>query len=110
MEKLLDENQTKDMNKVENKNENRKTKRSMKKSKKKINRGYKKKKDSQLCMFSTNAAQLKGKLNSFKSELKACNAGIFTVQETHYATKGKVQIENYEIFLRPFEKRSKVVL
>jgi hypothetical protein len=88
----------KDMNKVENKNENRKTKRSMKKSKKKINRGFKKKKDSQLCMFSTNAAQLKGKLNSFKSELKRTNAGLFTVQETHYAAKGKVQIENFEIF------------
>ena len=49
-------------------------------------------------MMSTNSAQLKGKLNSFKSELKQCDAGIFTLQETHYATKGKVQIENFEIF------------
>ena len=42
--------------------------------------------------------QLKGKLNSFKSELKLSNAAIFSVQETHYATKGKVQIENFEVF------------
>ena len=73
-------------------------KKNIKKSKKKINRGNKKKKETMLCMMSTNAAQLKGKLGSFKSELKSCNAGIFTVQETHYATKGKLQIENFEVF------------
>ena len=48
--------------------------------------------------MSTNAAQLKGKLNSFKSELKYSNVGLFTLQETHYATKGKVRIEGFEIF------------
>ena len=48
--------------------------------------------------MSTNAAQLKGKLNSFKSELKYSNVGLFTLQETHYATKGKVKIEGFEIF------------
>ena len=48
--------------------------------------------------MSANAAQLKGKLNSFKGELKSSNAAIFTVQETHYATKGKIQIPNFEIF------------
>ena len=58
--------------------------------KNRIKRGNKKKKETTLCMMSTNAAQLKGKLNSFKSELKAYNAASFTVQETHYATKGKV--------------------
>ena len=26
------------------------------------------------------------------------NAGIFTVQESHYLTKGKISIENFEIF------------
>ena len=66
--------------------------------KNKVKRGNKKRKDAGLNIMSTNAAQLKGKLNSFKSELKSCNAGVFTVQETHYATKGKLQIENFENF------------
>ena len=48
--------------------------------------------------MSTNAAQLQGKLNSFKGELKYSNVGLFTVQETHYSSKGKVKIEGYEIF------------
>ena len=60
-------------------------------------------------MMSTNAAQLKGKLHSFKSELKASNAAIFTVQETHYATKGKVEINNFELFLKPYERKIKEV-
>ena len=68
------------------------------KFRKKINRGKNKNKESELIMMSTNAAQLKGKLKSFKNELKRSNAGLFTVQETHYATKGKVQIENFEVF------------
>ena len=48
--------------------------------------------------MSTNAAQLKGKMNSFKSEILASNIGLFTVQETHFASKGKVRIENFETF------------
>ena len=71
---------------------------SYKNRKKKVNRGNKKGKETELCMMSANAAQLKGKLNSFKGELKSSNAAIFTVQETHYATKGKIQIPNFEIF------------
>ena len=67
------------------------------KKKKKINRG-KKKKESELCIMSANAAQLKGKIISFKSELKKSNAGIFTVQESHFPTKGKLKIEDFEIF------------
>ena len=38
--------------------------------------------------MSTNAAQLKGKLNSFKCELKYSNVGLFTIQE----------IEGFDIF------------
>ena len=49
-------------------------------------------------MFSTNAAGLKFKLQSLKNEIKRVNASIFTVQETHFAKKGKVKIENYSIF------------
>ena len=63
-----------------------------------IKRGKGKNKELELCIMSTNAAQLKGKLNSFKSELKYSNVGLFTLQETHYATKGKVKIEGFEIF------------
>ena len=49
-------------------------------------------------MFSSNAAQLKGKLDSFKSELKETNAAIFTLQEVHFENKGKFKINNFEIF------------
>ena len=95
MEGLL-ETETEEISDKVKKSNNKK--KNVKKSKKKINRGNKKKKETMLCMMSTNAAQLKGKLGSFKSELKSCNAGIFTVQETHYATKGKLQVENFEVF------------
>ena len=81
---------------VENKANNNEGKRKIAKTK--IKRGNKKKKEQQLTIMSANAAQLKGKLQSFKSELKACKAGIFTVQETHFESKGKVQIEGFEIF------------
>ena len=77
--------------------ENRGGKSKMNKNKK-IKRGKGKKNDLELCIMSTNAAQLKGKLDSFKSELKYSKVGLFTVQETHFATKGKVQIEGFEIF------------
>ena len=49
-------------------------------------------------MFSTNAASLKSKLKIFKNELKRSNAGIFTLQETHYSTKGRMALEGFEIF------------
>ena len=69
------------------------------KKKKKINRGKpKKKRETELCIVSANAAQLKSKLNSFKSILKQSNAGVFTVQETHYSSKGKVQVQDFEVF------------
>ena len=35
---------------------------------------------------------------SFKNELKVSDAGIFTLQETHLSRKGKLQIENFDIF------------
>ena len=49
-------------------------------------------------IFSTNAAGIKSKLKSFKNELKRSNAGIFTVQETHFSTQGKIQVENFLTF------------
>ena len=44
------------------------------------------------------SAQLKGKMNSYKIALKDTNAAIFTLQETHFAHKGRFKIENFEIF------------
>ena len=96
-DELLEELLEKERNKTEYKKE-KKSPNNNKYRKKKINRGNKKKKETVLCMMSANAAQLKGKLNSFKGELKPSNAALFTVQETHYGTKGKVQIQNFEIF------------
>ena len=51
-----------------------------------------------LTIFSTNSAGLKSKLASFKNELKSTKAAIFTVQETHFNKKGKLKVENFEIF------------
>ena len=49
-------------------------------------------------ILSTNAASLKSKIKSFKHELRRSGAGVFTLQETHYAIKGKVIVEDFEIF------------
>ena len=75
------------INKISHENRRGKSK---KKKNKKIKRGKGEKNDLELCIMSTNAAQLKGKLDSFKSELKYAKVGLFKVQETHFATKGKV--------------------
>ena len=63
-----------------------------------VKRGKPKNKVTSLIILSTNAASLKSKLKSFKHELKRSLAGVFTLQETHYATKGKVVIDDFEIF------------
>ena len=67
---------------------------------KKVKRGSKNKnkKEISLNIFSANTAQLKGKLDSFKNEIKEVNAAIFTLQEVHFERKGKFQLDNYEIF------------
>ena len=93
MDKLL-ENTSEKIYDTENTKTNKETK--IKNSKNR--RGKRKKNELELCIMSTNAAQLQGKLNSFKGELKYSNVGLFTVQETHYSSKGKVKIEGYEIF------------
>ena len=63
-----------------------------------VKRGKKKHKETELIILSTNAASLKSKLKSFKSELKRSQAGIFTLQETHMSTKGKVQFNDFITF------------
>ena len=68
------------------------------KNKHRNKRGNKKQKAKYINIFSSNAAQLKGKIDSFKNALKETNAAIFTLQETHFDKKGKFQVENFEIF------------
>ena len=48
---------------------------------------------------------------SFKSELKRSGAAVFTIQETHFKKKGKLKVENFEIFesIRKKEKGGTVV-
>ena len=42
---------------------------------------------------------LSGQLSySLRRELSRSGAGIFSIQETHFSSKGKVQIENFEVF------------
>ena len=77
----------------ENKNSDKKTeKKIVKRSKHKTN------KETSLNIFSTNAASLRAKLKSLKSELIRTNSALFTLQETHMPKKGKVSIEEFEIF------------
>ena len=63
-----------------------------------IKRGKKKTKPKHLTIFSANAAQLKGKIESLKSELKITEAAVFIIQETHYEFKGKIKIDEFDIF------------
>ena len=82
------------------------------KRKNKVKRGgrkYKKYNSEILTMFSTNAAGLKCRLESFKDEIRKSNAAIFTIQESHFRKKGKLKINNYEIF-EAIRKKQKGVL
>ena len=70
---------------------------------KRVKRGGQKYKKNQkssksLTIFSTNAAGLRGKVQSLKNELKNSQAAVFTIQESHFGKKGKLKIENYEIY------------
>ena len=61
-------------------------------------RGGRKHKSENLTIFSTNAAGLKAKMESFKSEISNSKAAIFTIQESHFNKKGKLRLENFEVF------------
>ena len=67
-------------------------------TKKVVQRGKSNRKSIRLNIFSTNAASLKSKLKSFRNELKRSNAGVFTLQETHYTKKGRVSVPDFEVF------------
>ena len=61
-------------------------------------RGGRKHTNENLTIFSTNAAGLKAKLDSFKNELNTSEAAIFTIQESHFNKKGKLRLENFKVF------------
>ena len=65
---------------------------------KRTKRGKGGKKEKNLTLFSTNAAGLKLKLQSLKSELTNLDVGIFTIQETHAKKKGTFKVKDFEIF------------
>ena len=49
-------------------------------------------------MFSANAGGLGKKIHSLKHELTETNSQIFTIQESHFRTKGRLKINDYMIF------------
>ena len=51
-----------------------------------------------LNFLSTNSVGLKNKINSLKSELNKTQSAIFTIQETHARAKGKLKVDEFEIF------------
>ena len=63
-----------------------------------IKRGRKSHKETSFNLFSTNCASLKEKVKGFKCELRKLNSSAFTLQETHFKTKGQFQHEDFEIF------------
>ena len=75
---------------------NKKTIKTKKTNKKTIKQ--QKHKNSTLTMFSANADGLNKKVHSLKYQIKSCNAGIFTIQETNFKKKGRFQLDNFEIF------------
>ena len=68
------------------------------KKKQRTKRGKGGKREKFLNIFSTIAARLKNKKQSFKNELNHVNAGIFTIQETHFKKKGTFKVKGFEIF------------
>ena len=51
-----------------------------------------------LTLITVNANGLKTKIESLKSIVKHLNAGIFTVQETNFRKKGKLNLDQYDVF------------
>ena len=51
-----------------------------------------------LTVLTTNANGMKKKIESLKYLVDYFNVGVFTLQETNYSKRGKVKIDNFEIF------------
>ena len=52
----------------------------------------------ELTMFSNNCNGANNKIEALKSQLKHTNATIFNLQETHFSRKGKIKIDNFQIY------------
>ena len=78
----------------------------LKKRKNKTKRGKGGKHEKYVNICSAISAGLKNKMKSLKSSLKALNAAIVTIQETHSIKKGKIKLEGFEIF-EAIRKKSK---
>ena len=49
-------------------------------------------------MFSNNCNGANNKIEALKAQIKHTEATIFNLQETHYSKKGKIKIENFQIY------------
>ena len=52
----------------------------------------------ELVMFSNNCNGANNKIEAIKAQIKHTEATIFNLQETHYSKKGKIKIENFQIY------------
>ena len=57
----------------------------------KVNKQY-------LNILSTNAADLHHKAEDLKNKVRFFKNGIFAIQETHFRKKGKLKMQDYQIF------------
>ena len=55
-------------------------------------------KQSSVGLLTTNAAGLRYKESDLRNKIKYSNSSIFTVQETHFAKKGKFTMDNFVLF------------
>jgi hypothetical protein len=62
------------------------------------NKSTKKNMNIQVNMFSNNCNGANLKVESLKYELKRTNSSIFTLQETHFSKKGRVNIDDFVVF------------
>ena len=63
-----------------------------------MRRSKKKSNNSKVKIFSNNVAGLKRKIQSLKSQLTETNAAIFTLQETHSSRKGKIKVDEFQVY------------
>ena len=64
----------------------------------KVQRGRGKKSSKVIKILTTNAAGLRSKVKSLSAQVRNLNIPIFTIQETHCTSKGKINIDEYIIF------------
>ena len=62
------------------------------------NRKTKKHTNYNINILSTNAAGLKHKSKDLTNKLKYFQSSIFSIQETHFPSKGRFKLENFNVF------------